>query len=139
MKPPAPLPATFTVDMPDLGKFTFRRRNLGDDLRIMADYDRITGGLESPSSLLDSLATALATYKVLAAAWPSAEWAPLRVEKMDTLADDRTAQLLSLFGALSAREDEFRPAAKRRFAAPGPGPSEEPGDVVPPEIQPPAE
>jgi hypothetical protein len=139
MKPPSPLPATFTLDMPDLGKFTFRRRTIGDDLRIMADYDRLTGGLENPSQLLDSLATALATYKVLAAGWPSPEWAPLRVEQMDTLADDRTAALLSLFGALSAREDEFRPEAKRRFKAAGPGPSEEPGGVVPPEIQPSAD
>jgi hypothetical protein len=134
MRPPFPL------EVPGVGSFTFRRRTLADDLAIQAHYDRLCGGVTSPSSYLDTMATALATYRVLAASWPGQTkaagdpWAPAMVEQMDLLDDDRTGQLLKVYGALSAREDEFRPPAKRRGAAPGESPGEQPGDLVPPPV-----
>lgn len=134
-----PTGRVFTVEVPGIGTFTFRRRTLGDDIRIMALYDGMLGGVAQPSALLDSLATAVATLRTLAVAWPSEAWQPDRLAQMDVLADDRTAALLQVFGALSAREDEFRPAAQRRFQAPREDAGPQPGDVVPPAIQPAAD
>lgn len=65
---PLPLARVFTVDVPGVGSFTFRRRTLGDDIRIMALYDAMLGGVTEPSALLDSLATAIATLRTLAVA-----------------------------------------------------------------------
>lgn len=127
-----------TLDLPGIGAFTFRRRTLGDDITIMARYDAMLGGVAQPSPLLDSLATAVATYRTLALSWPK-EWEPEKIAEMDVLADDRTADLLRVFGALSAREDEFRPPEKRRFQAAGKDAGDQPGGVVPAEIQPAAD
>lgn len=129
----------FTVDVPGIGAFTFRRRTLGDDIRIMALYDAMLGGVAQPSALLDSLATAVSTLRVLATTWPSDAWHPERLAQMDVLEDDRTSELLQVFGALSAREDEFRPPQKRRFQAPRPEEGEQPRDVVPPPLPPAAD
>ena len=126
------------VNVPGVGDFTFRRRTLGDDITIMARYDRMLGGITQPSPLLDSLATAVATYGTLALSWPKG-WEPEKIVEMDVLAEDRTADLLRVFGALSAREDEFRPPEKRRFQAPREGNGEHARSVVPPEIQPAAD
>lgn len=126
------------LPIPGIGDFTFRRRTLGDDITIMARYDAMLGGVAQPSPLLDSLATAVATYRTLALSWPKG-WEPEAIAEMDVLGDDRTSDLLRVFGALSAREDEFRPPAKRRFKATGEAAGEQPAGVVPPEIQPPAD
>lgn len=126
-----------TLPVPGIGDFTFRRRTLGDDITIMTRYDAMLGGIAQPSPLLDSLATAVATYRTLALSWPKG-WDPEKIAEMDVLAEDRTADLLRVFGALSAREDEFRPPEKRRFQAPREADGGQPGSVVPAEIQPPA-
>lgn len=140
MSSPSLPPKTFTVTVEGIGDFAFRRRTIGDDIKIAVAYERLTGGIgPSPMSFLDHIASALATYRVLAASWPSPEWAPELVEQMDTLADNRTADLARIFGAFSAREDEFRPAAKRRSEEAGKGEGGQPGDVVQAKIQPTAD
>lgn len=131
-------PRIIALDVSGVGAFTFRRRTLGDDIAIMARYDAMLGGIAQPSPLLDSLATAVATYRTLALSFPKG-WEPEKIAEMDVLGDDRTADLLRVFGALSAREDEFRPPEKRRFQAAREGEGEQPRGVVPAEIQPPAD
>jgi hypothetical protein len=129
---------TFSVTVENIGAFTFRSRSIGDEIKIMAAYDALLGGLANPSSYLDSVASALSTYQVLAVAWPTG-WAPAEVAQMDAKKDDRIGDLLRVFGALSLREDQFRPEAARRFKSAGQGNGEQPGGVVPPPLQPTAD
>lgn len=49
---PLPLARVFTVDVPGVGSFTFRRRTLGDDIRIMALYDAMLGGVTDRKSVV---------------------------------------------------------------------------------------
>lgn len=131
-------PRTFTIDVPNIGTFTFRRRTIGDSITIQARYDTLLAGCEAPSSYLDLIASALATYRTLAVSWPPG-WEPEKVAQMDAVEDDRITELVTIYGALSAREDEFRPPAKRRFQKMGEGRGEQPGSLVPAEIQPAAD
>jgi len=126
------------VPVDGIGTFSFRRRTIGDEIKIQAAYDAMVGGLAEPSSYLDSLATAVSTYTVLANSWPEG-WAPSEVHEMDAVMSDRITDLIRVHGALCLREDEFRPEGKKRFKAPGQGAVGDTGSVVPPQIQPAAE
>ncbi|RVT91415.1 hypothetical protein EOD42_22430 [Rhodovarius crocodyli] len=128
----------FPVKVDGIGAFTFRRRTIGDEIKIQAAYDEMVGGLAEPSSYLDSLATAMATYTVLANTWPGG-WAPAEVKEMDAVMDDRIKDLLRVHGAFCLREDVFRPEGQRRFKALGQGSVADAGSVVPPQVQPAAE
>lgn len=132
LKPP------FVVKVEGLGTWTFRHRNLRDEISIQAKFDALVEGIAAPSNYLDVLATALSTYQVLAVTWPEG-WSPQEVAEMDAVMDDRIADLRRVHGAFCLREDEFRPDGKRRYAPKGPGDMQEPGGVVSPEIQPPAD
>lgn len=129
---------TITVPVDGIGAFAFRRRTLADEIRIQARWEALTGGVEAPSRYLDTLATAVATYETLAIAWPSEQWAPSAITALDMLAGP-VDDLLRIHGAFSAREDTFRPPAKRVLQAPSPSPGAQSGDVVSAEIQPPAD
>jgi len=126
------------VPVDGIGTFSFRRRTIGDEIKIQAAYDAMVGGLAEPSSYLDNLATAVATYTVLANSWPEG-WAPAEVKEMDAVMSDRITDLIRIHGALCLREDEFRPEGKKRFKAPGQGTVGNAGSMVPPQIQPPPE
>lgn len=129
----SPTRATFTIDVPGIGKFTFRRRTIRDDIAIAARWETLLGGITSPSVYLDSLASAVATYEALAVAYPEG-WEPATVAEMDAVMDDRITELRTVYGALCAREDEFRPVEKRRLQAAGQSPEQDAGGVVPQEV-----
>ncbi len=135
---PAPPSRTFRLDVPGVGAFAFRRRTLGDEIAIASRYDALVGEVTNPSPLLDSLASAAATLRVLTVEAPIG-WGPGELLDMDLLDEDRTGDLLRVYGALCAREDEFRPPEKRRFTKARPGHVPDAGGVVPPEVRPPAD
>ncbi len=56
-----------TIEVPNVGAFTFRRRVMRDEFKIGAEYSRLTEGVATPSQWLDMFATAFSTLKTLTA------------------------------------------------------------------------
>lgn len=135
---PPRIPAVLAIDVPDIGAFKFKVRKIGDEVAILAKYDAMLEGVREPSALLDSIATAIATYRTLALEYP-AGWEPESVMGMDILADNRIGSLLTIYGALRAREDTFRPGKAGAGQGGGEGAGGKPGELVPPKIQSPAD
>ena len=50
--------ANFSVPVPGIGDFMFRRRSFRDGIKIQAEYEALTGGLDEPSDNLHLIASA---------------------------------------------------------------------------------
>lgn len=102
--PRAANPATdFTVPVEGVGTFVFGYRDMKDQLRINVEYSRIVEDV-TPTQWLDSLATALATLKVLTVRAPE-DWS---IDTMDPLDDEVYAKIFKVWGALRDQERSFR-------------------------------
>lgn len=101
-----PSKTDFHVDVDGIGHFVFARRVMRDELRISAEYSRLTEGLEKPTNWLDSLAGWMATLKVLIVTAPL-NWDP---EEMDPFDDETEEKILKVYAALRAKESSFRKA-----------------------------
>lgn len=125
----APKPNDFTVNVPDLGKFTFARRTLRDELAISAEFARLSEGapVTGPAALV---MTALADLVVLTVG------APDGLDPDSLLASDATDggtfdRALAIWGALRDKEDTFRaPRAKPAGDAVEAGGSEAAGEAA---------
>ncbi len=132
-------PQMLVVEVPNVGRFVFRRRTIGDEIRIGALYEERLGGVAAPTPSLDLLVSAFATLRVLCADHPPG-WEPHLLEQVDALAEpNRTSLMIQVYGALSAREDEFRPEAHKRVQKAGPGDGADRRVPVPEKVQPSAD
>jgi hypothetical protein len=122
----------FFVDVPNVGTFSFAKRMLRDELRIAAEYSRLTEGVETPTSWLETVAGWIAALKTLTVTAPTG-W---DIDAMDPLDQETYGKLAAVHMALREKEHSFRSGAAKAGQAPRPADGEVPGVLVPPKVQP---
>jgi hypothetical protein len=123
-------PARFTVDVPDIGTFTFRRRTMQDQLLIQAEFAKLSAGIEDLASRM--AAEALATLpRIVEQAPPGFDLAEL-----DPLDPEDWAKLGAIYGGLRDAEVKFRGGAAPERQAMGPGDGGHGGVPVAPPLRP---
>jgi hypothetical protein len=97
---------TFPVEVPEIGRFVFRKRRVPDQVRIEAAAQRMTDGpTDDPE--LRHIAMAWATLQVLTVEAPE-KW---DLEDIDPLDAGDTAKMWAVWKELRAEEDRrFRRA-----------------------------
>lgn len=127
--------ANFSVPVPGIGDFMFRRRSFRDGIKIQAEYESLTGGLADPSENLHLIASAWSAIKVLLVEAP----ASFNLEALDPDDDEAYARLIRVGAALFEKESSFRRPASQAGAAAGPAGGGNDGVCVPPPVQPAAD
>jgi len=94
----------FNVEVEGVGAFRFGRRSMRDEMRVGAEFSRLTEGVEAPTPWLELVAGVIAALKVLTVEAPDG-W---DVDAMDPLDQDTYDKLLSVHAALRAKEEDFR-------------------------------
>lgn len=122
---------THILEVPGIGLFTFRRRTMGLEFKMGAEYSRLTEGVETPTTWLATLATATAALKVLTVEAPK-DW---DIDGMDPEDDTTYSRIMEVYGALRAAEARFRSGRGAAGQGCGAGTGGEPGAVVPPDLQ----
>lgn len=98
----------FTVDVPDVGRFTFARRTMADELAIQREYADILQGVESPTVWLQTMGGWLSALRVLTVRAPE-NW---DLEELDPLDEDTYAKLNKVYEELRNQERSFRAGKK---------------------------
>lgn len=122
----------FFVDVPNIGTFSFAKRMLRDELRIGAEYSRLTEGVGTPSAWLEIVAGWISALTVLTVSAP-AGW---DIEQMDPLDQETYDKLRTVHQALRDKESSFRKKPSAAVEAGRTGDSEKPGVLVPAQVQP---
>lgn len=123
---------TYTVPVDGIGTFQVLRRNMRVEMRIGAEFARLTEGLEATqmSKLHAQVAGLIADLKVLIHEGPDG-W---DVDEMDPLDAESYVQLVAVHKEVRAAEDRFRGRIPRSGEAAGAGNGQEPGVVVPGQV-----
>ena len=97
----------FFVEIPDLGRFNFARRQIGDVFKIRGRYNQLTEGFyDAEGRMADLVALAYVTIQVLLVSGPD----DFDFNALDPLLDDDfDTKLLSIWRALRDKELSFRP------------------------------
>ena len=106
-----PIDRTFPVPVEGIGTFTFRRRQMRDQIRIQAEATRLLGGPCDDPEQRD-IAFMSATLITLTVDAPPGE----SFDELDPLDKETSAKLWRIFGALRVAEDRFRGGAKPQRA-----------------------
>lgn len=122
----------FHVPVDGIGTFSFAKRTLRDELRIGAEYSRLTEGVETPSAWLSIVAGWISVLKVLTVAAP-AGW---DIEAMDPLDQETYDKLREVHEALREKERSFRQAKAEVGQAARAGDREVDRVLVPAQVQP---
>lgn len=127
-----PADTDFHETVEGVGNFVFARRTMRDEMRVAAEYSRLTEGVETPTPFLETIAGWIATLKVLTVAAPDG-W---DLDDMDPLDEDVYAKIGKVNKALRLREGQFRKAK----GTPGQGTGQAAGGndqlLVSPQVQP---
>lgn len=132
--PPAPRkpgPKDFTVDVPNVGQFTFGYRNFADQFAMEVEFARLTQGV-TPTQWLSTVGEWMATLRVLLVSAP----AGFDLDEVDPLEDGVYDLILSVYTALREKEDSFRKKPKKSGAGDGQAAGPDGGVLVPPQVQP---
>ncbi|MEY8688436.1 MAG: hypothetical protein AB9M53_00970 [Leptothrix sp. (in: b-proteobacteria)] len=108
-------PTDFSIDVPGVGAFQFARRTLRDEMRIAAEYSRLTEGVSTPTDYLALVAGWLSVLTVLTVSAPDG-W---DLESMDPLDEETYAKLMQVHSALRDKEGSFRRKPNQAGAAAG--------------------
>lgn len=130
-----PADTDFHEEIPGVGHFVFARRTMRDEMRVAAEYSRLTEGVETPTPFLETIAGWIATLKVLIVSAP-AGW---DLDEMDPLDDDVYARIASVNKALRLREGQFRKAKGTPVQGSGQAAGGHDQLLVSPQVQPAAE
>lgn len=103
-----PKETDFTVDVEGVGKFTFGRRTMRDELAIQREYADILGGVP-PTDWLAIIAGWFSTFRVLTVYAPS-DWS---LDDMDPLDPATYEKLAKVHKALNDKERSFRPGLEQ--------------------------
>ena len=125
-------PTDFYVDVEGIGTFSFGKRKMRDELRIAAEFSRLTEGVETPTAWLEIVAGWIAALTVLTVEAP-AGWS---LEDMDPLDQESYDKLRKVHEALRSKEHSFRKDKKPGVEAKREADSEGAGVLVPAEVQP---
>ena len=121
---------SFQVDVEEIGTFTFHPRTMRREMRIGAEYSRLTEGVETPSYALDKMATWMSTLSVLTAEAPEG-W---DISAMDPLEPESYKKLLRVFRGLRDQEERFRRPKKIAGQAAGAGTGGVDSTMVPADV-----
>lgn len=99
-----PSAGDYQLKVEGLGDFVVSKRRMRDEFAIAAEYSRLTEGVPTPTDFLHFYARAFATIKTLVVQAPSG-W---NVEELDPNEESSYAQMIAVFDAIRAREDDFR-------------------------------
>lgn len=133
----SPSQSDFTVTVEGLGDFIFGRRVMRDELKIQAEFRRMTDGLDDPGSELSLVARWISVLKVLMVRAPSKQWEDL--ETIDPLDPDSYTGLMRIYEALREKERSFRPGHGQVGKGSGAADGGVGGVLVPPQVQPAAD
>jgi len=92
------------ISVSGVGDFEFRQRTMRDEMRIAAEYSRLTEGVATIAPWFDALATRFATLKVLLSIAPEG-W---DIEELDPLDSESYRKIAAVFEALASAEARFR-------------------------------
>lgn len=107
-KPRSPKPTDFTVDVPDVGRFTFGKRTMADELAIQREYADILQGIDRPTVWLDTMGGWLSALRVLTVSAPDG-W---DLDELDPLDEATYAKLSAVYEGLRNQERLFRGGTK---------------------------
>jgi hypothetical protein len=93
----------FIVDVDGIGRFTFARRRMVDEINIQVEYARMIQGVE-PTEWLATVCGWIASLRVLTVFAPSG-W---NIDEMDPLDDETYKQLALVHNSLDKKEGSFR-------------------------------
>lgn len=125
----APSSTDFTVNVENIGEFSFAQRQMRDELKIQAEFRRLTEGLDDPGDDLEMVARIMSVLKVLMVMAPTEQWQDL--DKLDPLEPDTYACLIRIYDALRDQERSFRRKPEQGGATSGPAAGEVSGVLVP--------
>lgn len=128
-------PTDFTVTVEGIGTFRFARRTMRDQVRIDAEFVRLTDGLEDVPAYLERVAGSMALLRVLTVSAPEG-W---DLDRLDPLEGDSYRQLLAVSDALREKEHSFRRKPETVGQGAGAGAGGDGGVLVPPQVQPAAD
>lgn len=126
-----PAATDFFVPVEGVGTFSFAKRMLRDELRIAAEYSRLTEGVETPTDWLAIVAGWIAALKVLTVTAPEG-W---DIDVMDPLDQDTYDKLRKVHAALREKENSFRKGKTETGKAARSGDGDVDRVLVPPQVQ----
>jgi hypothetical protein len=126
-----PAATDFFVDVPNVGTFSFARRTLRDELKIAAEYSRLTEGVETPTEWLEYVATWISALKVLTVTAPDG-W---DIDTMDPLDQDTYGKLGAVHTLLREKEQSFRSGSSKAGQAAGKADRDVDRVLVSPQVQ----
>lgn len=95
---------TFALNVEGIGQFEFARRTLRSEMRINAEFSRLTEGIENPAQWFSDLSWSIAILKVLTIKHPEG-W---DIDAMDPLDTQTYTRIFTVYGELRAKEESFR-------------------------------
>lgn len=113
----APAATDFHVDVEGVGLFIFAKRTMRDELRIAAEYSRLTEGVETPTGFLADMGGWISTLKALTVEAPHG-W---DIDEMDPFEDESHQKIFKVYAALRVQEGSFRKAKNPGSKNSGPG------------------
>jgi hypothetical protein len=113
----APAATDFHVDVDGVGQFVFAKRTMRDELRIAAEYSRLTEGVETPTNFLATVAGWISTLKALTVEAPHG-W---DLDEMDPFDDETHEKILKVYASLRVKEGSFRKGKNPPSEGSGPG------------------
>ncbi len=132
MKPSRQPSATdFFIDVEGVGRFSFAKRKLADEMQIAVEYSVMTQGIPVPSEWLGIMAGAVSQLRVLTVTAPDG-W---DVDEMDPLDEETYAKIIKVHRALRDKEYSFRKGKAAPVEASGQGNGAEPGVLVSAQVQ----
>ena len=129
-------PTDFNIEVQGLGTFVFGRRTGRDRFKIAAEYHRLTEGMDVADVELGLAAEAMATVRTLLVDGPDEIKAMTDLEAPADPDPEADAKLLRVFFALRQKELSFRPRKGANGQGAGQEDGDQPGVLVPPEVQP---
>lgn len=127
-----PAATDFFVEVPNVGTFSFAHRMLRDELRIAAEFSRLTEGVDTPSPWLNIVGGWIAALTVLTVSAPPG-W---NIEAMDPLDEGTYDKLRKVHQALREKESSFRANKAEAGQAQRQGNGQVAGVLVPTAFQP---
>lgn len=122
----------FAIEVDGIGNFIFKKRGMREELRIQAEYSRLTEGVQNPTTYLDLISNWIAVLTVLTVEGPEG-WDLMALDPLDPDAYNKMSQI---FKALRAKEDSFRPGSKEKSTDGGEDTSQLRRVLVPDEVLP---
>lgn len=119
-------PTDFLVEVPKVGRFTFGRRTMADEVAYQVEFARIIDGVQ-PTDWLKIIGSALADLRVMTVRAPDG-W---NLDELDPLDPETEAKLIAVHLAYRDKENSFRRPGRDAATGAGSGSEDVAGGRVP--------